>query len=755
MKIIYFDTVSSQIPRETTLELLAKSLRSSDLLRRRTEDYRAALAEDKDRAAQLKKGFQGFLPAAIVSEKRARKYVTALTGLVMCDFDHVPLDRLADIRAKVNADPHTVLSYVTLSGEGLRVLAKYSRDELDTEMEDQMNNCPEEKREGLKLTYVENFYRKMFKAINQYYAQLIDCEFDPACKDLSRLSFVAFDEEAYYQPEATEFTAKDCNVSTWELRKQKKAEKRNNNRNMHLIAHTYKRQIQPILKQEGVVYGPGTHNNYVMRVGYAMNKFGFEAEKVMAWASEEFADYKEAAEIIKYCYNKAEEHGIWSDKLDKRKEDPDGRKRQPTATRIEIFDFVKDKMDIRYNLITGYTEIRWKNPAYEGIASPHSKDRHAFTFDTDRMIRSIALLMEQERGLDAAREKIYDVIENDFVVEFDPLLQFLTSLRPWNPDTDPDYLQQLADTVTVSDPDPGAQALWARCLKKWFVGMLVGWTNVHEMNQTILHLVGRQGTYKSTWMRNLMPPELHEYFKIKQNSGEIRTDDIISMSRYGLILHEEADVMNPTQSNTLKAMSTASHSDERAPYGRAPRRRNNIASLCATGNNEQFLNNEQGTRRELVFRVGSIVSPIDHPFNHEGIYAQAYYLMTHGFQYYFDSEEQAELERHNRQFETVNHIEEAIDLYVRKPVPGEICLWMRPSQIAEELTSRSSGHMRFDANKVGLTMRKMGFVRTYRHGNAGYKVVVRTYEEAQRYQKELALQEESMEDEKEIECIDL
>jgi hypothetical protein len=113
MKIIYFDTVSSQIPRETTLELLAKSLRSSDLLRRRTEDYRAALAEDKDCAALLKKGFQGFLPAAIVSEKRARKYVTALTGLVMCDFDHVPLDRLAEIRAKVNADPHTVLSYVT------------------------------------------------------------------------------------------------------------------------------------------------------------------------------------------------------------------------------------------------------------------------------------------------------------------------------------------------------------------------------------------------------------------------------------------------------------------------------------------------------------------------------------------------------------------------------------------------------------------------------------------------------------------
>jgi hypothetical protein len=159
--------------------------------------------------------------------------------------------------------------------------------------------------------------------------------------------------------------------------------------------------------------------------------------------------------------------------------------------------------------------------------------------------------------------------------------------------------------------------------------------------------------------------------------------------------------------NMLKAMLSTLHSDERAPYDRAPKRRNNIASLCATGNNERFLINDQGTRRMLVFRVEVVKPPIDYPFNYEGIYAQAYYLMQSGFQYYFSKEEQAELERHNKQFELESLLENAVESVFRKPTGDEVGEWFRPGQIAILLQQRY--HIRFDENKIGMVMTTLGF----------------------------------------------
>jgi predicted P-loop ATPase len=708
------------------LEALARSIVSSEALKERTEAYRAALKEDKDRAAEMKKEFPGFLPAAHVQGRRKREFVTGLTGLVMCDFDHIPAEALPEIRTKVNADPHTVLSYVTLSGEGLRILSAY----LD-------ESAPAQAGDKFDWSQAERHYRRMFQAVNEHYARLVGQDFDEACKDLTRLSFAAYDPQGYYHPEARPFQAKEVGVLTEAARKQKRAEKKQQNKRLFPIEKIYQKVIRPQLEADGETFGPGTHNRYVMRVGYLLNKYGFDLPDAQEWARKTFAEYAEAAEVMARCYTRSEEHGEWSDRVEGIMSM--GRNRFPKANRMDIYNFLMKKVEVRRNVLLGLSEMRWKNPEYMGIASKHSQDRHAFTHDIDAMVKTLTLMLEEDCQLDASKERFFDVIENDRIPEFDPLADYLHHLPHWEAGRDPDYLQELADTVTIMDANPGAQDLWTRCLKKWFVWMLVGWTRPDEVNQTILHLIGAQGTYKSTWMRHLMPPTLRGYFKIKQNSGEIRTDDLINMSRFGLILHEESDVMNARESNTLKAMVTASHSDERAPYGRAPHRRHNCASLCATGNVEQFLSNEQGTRRSLVFRVQSIVSPVDHPFNYEGIYSQAYSLMQHDFPYYFSPEEQAELELHNLQFETANMEEDAAGLWLRKPESWETPEWMRPSEIANLLSQRSGCHARYDANKIGTVMKRLKFESTYHTGRIGYKVMVRNYDEAVRYRKQLAV----------------
>jgi hypothetical protein len=488
-----------------------------------------------------------------------------------------------------------------------------------------------------------------------------------------------------------------------------------------------------------------------MRVGYLLNKYGFELTAAQAWAAKEFEDYAEAASVVGYCYSRTEEHGAWKERVDEKLSGNGNGQKLPRANRVDIVNFMKQKVDLHYNVVIGAPEMRWKNPEYEGIASKHSINRRDWTRDIDGMVKSLLWMMEEECQLDASLEKMFQIIGSDRIPEFDPLVDYLHRLPAWNPETDPDYLHELAETVKILDTDPQAQDLWERCLKKWFVWMIVGWIRPRDVNQSILYLIGAQGTYKSTWMRSIMPPELGEYFKVKQDCGAIRTDDLINMSRFGLILHEEVDTMTARENNTLKAMSTTLFSDERAPYARSTSRRINGASLCATGNNECFLTNDQGTRRSLVFRVESIVSPLDHPFNYEGIYSQGYYLAQHGFPYFFNHEEEAELGRHNLQFETVNMEEDAVYLWLRKAEDWETPRWLRAGQIAELLSQRSQCHTRYDANKIGKIMTKMGFDSSPRGGRIGYKVMVRDYDEAVRYQKELAMAKDSTADERHIE----
>jgi hypothetical protein len=275
-----------------------------------------------------------------VSEKRDRAHVTALTGLVMCDFDHVPADQLQEVRQKVNADPHTVLSYVTVSGEGLRVLAGYVVPEKD---------CAEP-------TARDRFYRRIFQAINEYYAQLTGHEFDPACKDLSRLSFAAYDPDAYFNPDGTRFTPEELDVHTKESLKRQKAQKKKKNKALNQINEIYKKKIKPDLMRQGVFYKQGSRNQHVMRTGYILNKYGFELENAQAWAVAQFADYPEAAEVLNYCYSRTEEHGEWADQLESFEQGGNSGKLS-VATLNDILEFMRSK--------TGCTPCsparRWRN----------------------------------------------------------------------------------------------------------------------------------------------------------------------------------------------------------------------------------------------------------------------------------------------------------------------------------------------------------------------------------------------------------
>ncbi|MBR5847198.1 MAG: virulence protein E, partial [Bacteroidaceae bacterium] len=99
-------------------------------------------------------------------------------------------------------------------------------------------------------------------------------------------------------------------------------------------------------------------------------------------------------------------------------------------------------------------------------------------------------------------------------------------------------------------------------------------------------------------------------------------------------------------------------------FARYKERRAHIASFCGTGNNPRFLTDLTDNRRWLPFMVRDIDSPWTHPMPYTEMYAQAYALYREGFRYWFDADDNAELARHNRQFEEPCMEEELIATYL-------------------------------------------------------------------------------------------
>ena len=77
-------------------------------------------------------------------------------------------------------------------------------------------------------------------------------------------------------------------------------------------------------------------------------------------------------------------------------------------------------------------------------------------------------------------------------------------LPPWDGLS---HILALSATVTVRG-GTDMQMRFYEYLRKWLVAMVASWVDEDEINQTVLVLIGEQGSYKTTWFANLLPPEL-------------------------------------------------------------------------------------------------------------------------------------------------------------------------------------------------------------------------------------------------------
>ena len=711
--------MTCKLPLPGLLEGVANLIRTDEKLAVFTRSYRQTGSKTFKNESQL------FAVPCLFEGGKGRSNIRQLTGMSLVDFDHAigseergvkSEESISDgewkafvakelniLKRKAIADPHTLLCYITMSGNGLRVIFTY-------EIAPEFSGVPKDEEEVKKF---EAYYQQAFYAGNAYYEKLLGAKADMQCKNITRLSGLAHDPEVFLRPqsEVIPFTAEEISTAATAYVKQSKEDKQ-----MQRIQTYFDTLIAPQLAKAKIEFRSGSHNDYVMRVGYKLAERRFSKKVALRWAMQKFGkDYPDTEQVINSCFANASPHG-------KQGGSGDNRGDSKTATVEEIKSFLDGHISLRFNEIT--SRVEYEIPA-------DNTDAHRFMPVNDRIVNSLWSQMSTITRVNI--QDMYRVIESDYVPVFNPFKEYLNNLSKPG---EQDYIRELAQTVRVKGGEQ-EQKLWHLYLKKWLVGMVASWISEDVVNNVILVLIGEQGAYKTTWFNYLLPPPLKQYFYTKTNANRMSKDDILTLAQYALVCCEELDTMRPAELNQLKAAVTMPSIDERAAYAHYHEHRKHIASFCGTGNNTQFLSDPTGNRRWLPFEVDSILSPRDHPFHYEGIYAQALSLYTSGFQYWFTKEEIQELNRHNKQFETPHLEHELVDLYFRRPIDSELGEFI---SVARALQMISNGiSQKLSAVNVGRAFSDLGFKRVRTNSSRGFIVVCRTPEEIKAYQHRLLM----------------
>ena len=780
-----FENFTSKRPVSLTLDAIANFMRCDQRLESLTKAYRQTGSKHIKMETPL------FAVACFFDGGKGKENIKGLTGLSMVDFDHIspsgPLkeEQLSALRNKIAGDPHTVMCYTTISGNGLRIIFRYEQ--------------PQSKTEGVG-DHVFEQYKAAFYAGNAYYEKLLGMKADMQCKNITRLSGIAHDPDVFFRdPDKAEaFTLDEVAAAASQHAKESKEEKQ-----MQRIQTYYDSLVAPMLARKGYKFQPSCHNDYVMRVGYMLAERRFSKKVVVRWALRMFgADYSGTEQVINSCFASSSSRGRDGGRA--------GKGDANTASVDEIKAFLDGRVRLRYNVITSRVECLLTgentNNTLSGLNTNHTNDANNSLEEntnnslgglntnltnnslgentnlicpqwqpiSDRIVNTLWSQMSSVMRVNI--QDIYRVIESDYVPAFNPFVEYLESLPEWH-EGDHDYIADLAATVKIKGEQEHMESPEAdsslftlpsslpsqeadsslftlrsslpsqeadsslftlrSSLKKWLVGMVAGWISEDVVNNVILVFIGEQGAYKTTWFNYLLPPQLKQYFYTKTNANRMTRDDLLTLAQYGLVCCEELDTMRPAELNQLKAAVTMPSIDERAAYAHFHEHRKHIASFCGTGNNVSFLSDPTGNRRWLPFEVESIVSPREHPFCYEGIYSQALALYKSGFTFWFTKEEIQEQNRHNRKFETPRLEHELVDLYFRKPLEHENSMFMTSSRVLQIIGSGIT--QKLSATRIGMAFSELGFQRVRYHGIRGYLVMQRTAEEIMAYQKSMAM----------------
>ena len=669
---------------------------------------RKSLAESKMEAYErAKKSLPAFTPSASFKGGRKLEYLTAYTQIVVLDIDKLTKEQLTNALALAQETPYTYSAFISPSGNGLKIFVK-------------VNSSQENHKEA-------------FITLQKFYEDFLELPIDKSGKDVTRLCFVSYDTDLYFNENATVYPVISTEHLSPYFNQEQGAEPEpptiaSNGFSTEKFSNdylaTYEHCVRFTEKKES--YVNGNRNNFVHLLACNLNRKGVPLPMAMGYILSDYNyDAKEVATTVNSAYNNTYEHNKstlsispngeiseQSKSIKSSEDDTDEEEEKPSfIDRLETF--LNYRYSFRYNVVSGKLEYK---------ATKATLWKPVTDFVENSVLREI-LKAKVKCNINTLR----NLLRSDYCEQFDPFKNYFDNLS--NNEDETDYITELANTITTTKQD-----LWQVCFKKWFVAMVACVTNDKAINQTVIVFSGKQGVGKTTWIEKLIPKPLKDYMF----SGTINPnnkDTLIHLAECMLINLDELENLNRTEIGTLKELITKTHIRMRKAYGHnnetLPRR----ASFAGSVNTAQFLNDTTGSRRFLCFEVEHIEYTYNIDINQ--VYAQARQLYKDGFRYWFNQEEIKEINLNNEQYQIRSPEEELLLTWFELADRDTANNFLNTTQIATKLAERAKLNITDGTvMKLGKALKKHGYLRLSKKSGYVYAVKELTWEEVDNQNRE-------------------
>ena len=327
----------------------------------------------------------------------------------------------------------------------------------------------------------------------------------------------------------------------------------------------------------------------------------------------------------------------------------DAKDNAPAHLDLQLAAFAEARYDLRHNLLTGQAEFR-----------PKGQDEAAFFPLTARDLNSFCLAAH-EAGIPCWDRDVSRFVASDRLPDYHPFRDYFDRPPPWDGE---DRLDALARRVSDS-------ALWVSGFRRWMLAVAAQWMGMgdgHANSMAPVLVSGRQGLGKSTFCRNLLPPELSAYYTDSVDvANTARMEQLLV--EMGLINLDEFDRIPVRRHPALKNVMQLTDLHVRKAYRRDTLHLPRIASFIATSNSHELLSDPSGSRRFLCVEVERPIDSTD--IGHAQIYAQLKAMLLGGERYWFTAGEEAEIQRANVAFYRTCPAEEAFARHFRATHPDE------------------------------------------------------------------------------------
>ena len=715
MPSFFWTIASSEGHQLINKDELVRIIKFDEMTKNHTELYRKQVPISKALADNTKLMMPGITASALM-DGQGKQVANILkpTYWLAVDIDKIPEEKMQEVITKVDKDPYVMARYVTASGHGLRILARYKPFD-----------DPE-------VTAVELFGVVVRKAMD-YFSILLGVPADEKCCDITRMCGLAHDPTAYFcwNSKPFELESKDIKRLYFKKSMAEKYERRSSRRRkpsqkmVSLAKHIptideAAPAIEKLMETWGKAFEPSRHNDYVYNFGLTCLKYDIDQKEATDYADQHFsAQYPKTVSVMNQAYKHQEQRGTWQFM---RKGESYGKK--PSMKMLK--QWLSMRYEFHRNEVTGYYEVCSRDVLKGKF--------HHWTRMDDNIENSLWIEMEED-GLQTQLPRLHSLINSDFSEKYNPLLDYLTALPAWDGKTD--YIQMLADRIHIANTDGAhhTQEDFRYFFKKWFVAMVVTWVTDTVVGQTILIFVGKGGLFKTTFFDKLLPKILHDYFINESTASYTDKDFMEAMASKALMCLDEFETAFGKNLSAFKSCVTKLFFSIRRPYDKYRTELPHRAAMCGTSNSVQIISEEEN-RRYSPWLIESIDSPIDHPIDYQHVYAQAVALGKEvmerqrkhedGWVFWLTTEDIEVMREHNKMFMISNYMEDQILRYYRVPgkdVEARYIKFRYSSEILERIGGCPALSRYIYQQNLASTLLRLGFERKRRSKGMGWFVI--------------------------------